>query len=381
MIEGYSAPEFARVRAEFERNFTDRGEIGSALCVYRDGKVAVDLWGGVARPATGAPWRRDTISCMMSVGKSFTALCTLMLVDRGVIDLEAPVAQYWPEFAQAGKQGMTVRTLLNGQSGVLYADAAPDNAGLDWEVMVDALAAQTPAWPPGGGQAYHSMSYGFLVGELVRRADGRSIDRFFAEEVAGPLAVDYHFGLDEQAQARTADLVAVGDNNSLMLMADPTTKLGRAWRVLPRLQKQANSTAFRAGLFPSANGHGTARGAARIYAALAQGGAIDGVRLLSPQLVEAARTEAWAGTCALTDRTYRYGLGFYLNCRPAPMGSNPRAFGHAGLGGMLAFADPEAAVAFAFSTNRLSGGAGVGDRCEALIEACYQDLALLAAAT
>jgi CubicO group peptidase (beta-lactamase class C family) len=381
MVEGFSAPGFAGVRAEFERNFADRGEIGAAVCVYRRGEVAVDLWGGIARPTTGAPWRQDTISCMMSVGKSLTALCALMLVDRGAIDLDAPVSRYWPEFAQAGKQAMTVRTLMSGLGGVLYADAAPDDAGLDWAVMVEALAAQPPAWPPGGGQAYHSMSYGFLVGELVRRVDGRSIDRFFAEEVAGPLAVDYHFGLDVTAQARSADLVSDGDNSSFMLMADPSSKLGRAWRILPRLQERANSADFRAGLFPSANGHGAARGVARIYAALAQGGSIGGVRVLSPRLVEALRQQAWAGTCGMTDRHYRYGLGFCLNCSLAPMGPNPRAFGHPGLGGMLAFADPEAELAFAFSSNRICGGSGIGDRCEALVEACYRDLANPAGST
>jgi CubicO group peptidase (beta-lactamase class C family) len=365
--------DFPTLRAAFADSLTGAG--GAGLCVYQDGELALDLWGGVARPATGMPWERDTLVCMMSVGKSMAALSALILVDRGQIELDAPVARYWPAFAQAGKQAISVRSLLSGMAALLYADAAPDRAGLDWEVMADALAQQAPSWQPDTHGAYHSLSYGFLVGELVRQVDGRSIDRFFAEEVAGPLGAEYAFGLTDEQIARTADIIPNQASNTLALMADPTSTLGRAWRVLPDLQAFASSEPFRRGVFPTANGHGNARSMARIYAMLACGGELDGVRLLSRETVEVARTEVWSGDCGMTGRNYRYGLGFFLSRWPlAPFGDNPRAFGHTGVGGSMAFADPEASLAFSYSANAMCEGAGVGQRGEALITALIADL-------
>jgi len=372
-LGGDVAPGFFAVRAAFETNFHKRGEVGAAVCVYRHGALVVDLWGGMARADGHAPWHEDTIVCMMSVGKSLTALCALMLVDRGLLELDAAVARYWPAFGQNGKAMITVRMLLGGLSGVLYADAAPDGAGLHWATMIQAFEVQAPEWPVRGGHAYHSMSFGYLVGELVRRVDGRSIDQFFAEEVAIPLRVDYGFGLDDAQIARSADIIPNSASNTHALMADPTSKFGRAWRILPDLQVRANAEDFRRGLFPSANGHGNARAVARIFAALGAGGRLDGVQLLSAGLIEQLCIEMWDGTCAMTGRHYRYGLGFFLNGSPlVPMGSSRTAFGHPGVGGALAFADPENGISFSYSPNSMCEGAGVGSRCEALVTALYQ---------
>lgn len=371
-IRGTCDPAFEAVRSAFEENFRARDELGAAVCVYEDGRRVVDLWGGIADRETGRPWAEDTIVCMMSVGKSMAALCVLMLVDRGKIDLDAPVARYWPEFAQAGKAKITVRTLLAAKAGIIYADAAPDGSLFDWDVMVDALAKQEPAWEPGTAGGYHSMTCGFLLGELVRRVDGRMINFFFAEEIAKPLGVDYKIGLDDADLKRVSDVIPNPGSVTLNQIADRSTKLGRAWRVRPSIPDYTNSEAYRRAVLPSGNGHGNARAIARVYAALASGGALDGVHLISPELVEVARTQTWRGICQMTDRPFRYGTGFFLNYPPLlPFGTNDRAFGHPGAGGAIGIADPEARIAFSYSPNFMCAGAGVGDRCLALVEATF----------
>ncbi|MBW7836934.1 MAG: beta-lactamase family protein [Sphingomonadales bacterium] len=370
VIEGSCEPAFEAVRRTFEENFRTRGEIGAAVCLYAGNRKVVDLWGGIADPETGRRWREDTIVCMMSVGKSMAALSLLMLVDRGQIDLDAPVATYWPEFAQAGKDKITVRTLLAGKAGLLYADHAPTGSAYDWGTMIRAFEKQAPAWEPGTRGAYHSMSCGYLLGELVRRVDGRFFNIFFTEEVAAPLGIDYKFALHDDDIARAATIVPNPESVTYVQTRDINTKLGRAWRVRPNVPGVYNTDAFRRALFPSSNGHGNARSIARVYAALANGGSIDGVRLISPELVETARSETWKDICQMTDRPFRYGLGFFLNYAPLlPFGSNPRAFGHPGAGGAIGIADPERGLAFSYSPNFMCAGAGVGERCEALVTA------------
>ncbi len=372
-IQGSCDPAFIRVRDAFEENFRSREELGAAVCIYKDGEKVVDLWGGVADRTTGAPWNKDTIVCMMSVGKAMTALCLLVLADRGKLDLNAPVANYWPEFAQAGKDKVTVRTLMEAKAGLLYADAAPDGAMLDWNVMVDALAKQKPEWEPGTKGGYHSMTCGFLLGELIRRVDGRMVNDFFADEIAKPLGADYKFGLSDDDLKRVSDIVPNPGSTTLTQMQDPKSKLGRAWRVAPKIPNFNNSESFRKAVLPSSNGHGNARAIARVYAALANGGSLDGVHLISPEIMEIARTESWRGICQMTDRDFRYGVGFFLNHPPLlPFGTNNRAFGHPGAGGAIGFADPEAKLSFSYSPNFMCAGAGVGDRCEALINATFR---------
>jgi len=371
-IEGECAPEFARIRDTFEANFRERGEIGAAVCVYKDGRKAVDLWGGIADPASGRAWHHDTIVAMMSVGKSMAALSVLMLVDRGLVDLDSPVAAYWPEFGQGGKAGITVRTLLQGKAGLLYADHAADGAAYDWDAMVRAFETQTPEWEPGTKAGYHSMSAGILFGEVVHRVDGRMISQFFDEEIAGPLGIDYRFGMKRADFARTATIIPNPDSVTFTQTRQPETKLGRAWRVRPQSDDHYNDPAYRTGVFPSSNGHGNARAIARVYAALGNGGEIDGVRLVSPMIVEEARTESWNGICEMTDRHFRYACGFFLSQPPLlPFGPNSKAFGHPGAGGAIGFADPEAKLSFSYSPNFMCGGAGVGDRCEALVHTLF----------
>ncbi|MGS1018348.1 serine hydrolase domain-containing protein [Allosphingosinicella humi] len=371
-IAGICDSRFAAVGEVFAANFRQRGEAGGAVCVFKDGEKVVDLWGGWAdRPRT-RPWREDTIVCMMSVGKGMAALCVWMLVDRGAIDLEAPVAAYWPEFAGGGKSAITVRTLLAGKAGLLYADHAPDGAGFDWDVMIRAYERQEPEWEPGTRHGYHSASAGYLFGELVHRVDGRPIDRFLEEEVTGPLGADYGYGTRGADPDRVADIIPNPDSHTFVQSRDPATKMGRAWRIRPASPDHYNDERMRTGLMPSTNGHGNARAVARIYAALACGGSLDGVRLISPETIDRLRTEAWFGRCEMTDRVFRYAHGFFLN-EPvmSPMGTNNRSFGHPGAGGSLGFADPENRISFSYSPTLMCAGAGLGDRCAALVEAVY----------
>lgn len=371
-VQGFADPAFAAVADAFAENFRSHGELGGAVCVYRDGAKVVDLWGGWADAAQTRPWREDTIVCMMSVGKGMAALCVWMLVDRGLIDVDRPVAHYWPRFAGGGKGAITVRTLLQAKAGLLYLDHAPEGCAYDWEAMVAAIEAQEPNWEPGTDHGYHSATAGHLLGELVRQVDGRMVDAFLRDEVTGPLGVDYGYGAAWAAPDRVADIVPNPASHTFVQTRDRSTKLGRAWRVRPVSDDHYNDHQARTGLFPSSNGHGNARGVARIYAALASGGEIDGVKLVSPATIDALREQSWHGICAMTDRTFRYAHGFFVN-EPAmsPMGSNPRAFGHPGAGGAIGFADPENGIAFSYSPSLMCAGGGVGDRCEALVAAVY----------
>ncbi|GIL37998.1 serine hydrolase domain-containing protein [Roseiterribacter gracilis] len=372
MINGTCSSRFERVGEVFAENFAKRGEVGAAVCVYENGVKLVDLWGGVADPQTGMMWEQNTLVCMMSVGKGMSALCVHRLIDRGAIDLHAPVAQYWPEFAQAGKGAITVKQLLGGLAGLIYADAAPPNSIMNWKVMVGALEQQAPEWPPGTKGAYHSMSMGFLMGELVRRVDGRPIDQFFREEIAQRLDVEYGYGLNDEQIARTARIIPNPESVTANAIKDRASKLGRAWKARPAGSEYYSTDEFRRGVLPSSNGHGNARSVARIYAALSLDGTIDGVEILKPGSIERLREEQWDGICGMTDRHFRYGQGFFLGGLPlAPLGPNRQAFGHPGAGGALGFADPESKIAFSYSPNFMCGGAGVGDRCEALVQAVF----------
>ena len=311
---------------------------------------------------------------MASVTMGLWAVCVHLLVDGGVIDLDASMATYWPEFAQAGKAAITVRQTLGHNDGVIFNDAAPDNAWLDWQQMTAAIAAQEPAWPPGTQGAYNSHNYGYLIGAPIRRVSGRTPGDFFREELAEPLGVDYHIGLAEADLARVTDLNPNPKSTTLNAFKDPTTNLARAWHTLPKDGDPPpfNRIDYRVKEFPSGNGHGNARAVARIFAALARGGEIDGVRLWSEDAVRRMRELQWESDCGMTHRPFRMGLGLFLNSPPLQaMGPNRGAFGHMGAGGAFGFADPQRRLAFSYSPNFMCEGAGVGDRCDALVEAAF----------
>jgi CubicO group peptidase (beta-lactamase class C family) len=370
-IEGSCETRFRAVREAFERNFHDLDELGSAVSVTLDGKTVVDLWGGHADPARTRAWRRDTIVALLSVTKQVTALCLHMLIDRGRVDLDAPVARYWPEFAQAGKAGVLIRHLLDHRAGVPVLDRAWPGIAYDWDAMSAALAAQAPLWEPGSVPCYHTTAYGHLLGEVIRRVSGKTPGRFLREEIAGPLGLDLHIGLQPDAEARCAQFIRSTDHAMLRQAADDASSLfARAWSVFAR-DEDLNSPDWRRREIPCCNGHGNARALARLCGALARGGELDGVRLLSESALRRASVEQWEGR-ERVGRYHRYSLGFPLNCPgETPMGPNREAFGFLGAGAATAIVDPAARIGFAYTPNKMDTALGLGQRVTRLIDATF----------
>ena len=363
LIDGVCDEEFSSVREEFEQNFLNRNEIGAAVCVYKDGEKVVDLWGGYKDVARTQPWEPDTIVIMNSVAKSMSALCVHILIDRGEVDFDAPVAQYWPDFAAAGKEGVLVRHVLSHTDGVIFNDEAPPGSWFEWETFVRALEKQEPAWEPGTNGAYNSVNIGFLLGELVRRVTGMTLGAFLRQEVTEKLGADYHIGLRPDEIARVSDMHKNPLNGFFAIASDPSTPLGRAFRSAPSFGYFQNCPEIREREVPSFGGHGNARAMARIYAMLAGDGVLDGVRLLSPEAVQRTSELVWEHDCIMTKRFLRMGYGFMHNhTDTVPMGSNMDAYGHTGTGGAFAWCDRERNMSFSYCTNFQREGPGIGPR-------------------
>ena len=385
-IDGFCDPRFARVRDVFESSFERLRELGAAIAFSLDGETVVDLWGGHLDRERSRPWQRDTIVNTYSTTKGMTAICAHQLIERGQLDLDAPVAHYWPEFAQAGKESIPVRWLLTHQAGLPAIRAPlPESTIFDWDAMASALAAEPPAWKPGSKHGYHPMTFGFLVGEVIRRVSGQSVGRWLRNEVTEPLGADFHIGLREAEEARATDLFgsvipskrarsadATPGRSAVRFkgpmadfmrdMADPSTLVGAAFNNPPLRRNTHNTHEWRRAEIPSANGHGSARALARIYGALSRGGEIDGVRILERETIDRARREQVSGPdVILGGFPIRYGLGFMLGSAAMPFSPHEGAFGHAGAGGSLGMADPEARVGFGYVMNQmrpsLTGGA------------------------
>lgn len=396
-VEGWCDPRFEPVRSVFRESFS-KGEVGASVAVVVDGDLVVDLWGGHADRERARPWERDTLANVYSTTKGMTALCAQRLVDEGRLDLDAPVARYWPEFAQAGKDRIPVRDLLSHRSGVA-AFPRGVRAGehdLDWKTLCASLAEQAPLWEPGSRHGYHAVTFGYLVGEVVRRVDGRSLGRYFREEIAEPLGVDFHIGLAEAEHARCAELIqgrerrGVASGGFASRMAALGERLegvdqGERREIYARAQqvfgwgpsvRLTNTAAWRLAEVPAANGHGNARSVARIYAALARGGELDGVRVLGRDGVARANTEhSFGPDGVLFGLRTRFGLGYFMTHPAVPFGPNPHAFGHPGAGGSVGFADPDARLGFGYVMNQMQGTIFAGSHGFALIEQVYRCLA------
>lgn len=384
-VSGHCAPRFEAVRELFETSFEGEEEIGAAIAFCLDGEMVVDLWGGHLDPERTRAWEPDTLVNTYSTTKGLTALCAHQLVERGLLDLDAPVAAYWPEFAAKGKHRIPVRWLLSHQAGLpAVREPLPAEAIYDWEAMTRALAEQEPWWEPGTRHGYHALTFGFLVGEVIRRVSGRSVGAFLREHVTGPLEADFHIGLGPEEEARTSDLhggmapprpeeggpeVPGPLGQFLRDMTDPSTMTGAAFVNPPGRAERVNTHAWRAAEIPAANGHGTARALARVYGALARGGELGGVRLLEPASVARAREEQAFGADAVLGRLpMRFGLGFMLRQDFMPLSPSPNAFGHPGAGGSLGMADPDARVGFGYVTNKMKMGLVGGPTAFAVLQ-------------
>ena len=394
MTQGTCRPGFERVAEAFEKNLKEKGEIGASVCLTVGGETVVDLWGGVADPKTQAAWTRDTVSIVFSCTKGATALCAHVLASRGDLDLDAPVAELWPEFAQAGKERVTTRMMLDHSSAVPAVRAkVKDDGPYDWAYMTERLAAEVPFWEPGTRNGYHGFTFGWTVGEMVRRASGKSLGTFFREEIAGPLGLDFWIGLPEEIEPRVAPIVA-----HVYKAADAVTPFMRdlatnkesvaalfyfnngAWR-----SGGANTRAGHAAEIGAANGITNARGLAGMYAPLANGGG---------DLVDATTLARMAEVSMAThdDATLRiptrFALGFMKSmdnrrrslaaklwgedCDSVILGS--AAFGHVGAGGSLGFADPVAGLSFGYTMNRMGPGLLMNERGQSLVDAAYLSL-------
>ena len=382
-MQGKVDGRFHRVRDVFAEGFASHGELGAAVAVTLDGELVVDLWDGFADRAKTRPWTESTLANLFSVTKAWTAICAHRLVDEGKLDLDRPVADYWPEFAQADKGTLLVRALLDHSAGLpAVREQLPPDALFDWSAMTSALAKETPWWKPETMHGYHAVTYGWLVGEVIRRASGKTTGAYFRDHVAGPLGLDAHIGLAEVDDSRCAELRFMRPDPAApptfvqKLMAAPESMAMRAFSnpaalVMPNI---ALGRAWRGAELPSINGHGTARANARLYGALACGGEALGYRVLEADTITRARTERTRGQDAILDVPTRFGLGFMLTQPEASFGPNESGFGHPGLGGSLGFADPEARVGFGYVTNMLGAHIQLDPRAERLIAALYESL-------
>jgi CubicO group peptidase (beta-lactamase class C family) len=361
-IHGTCDRRFAAVQQAFEANFRDHGDVGASVSVTVDGRPVVDLWGGVVTTddAPETPWAEDTIINVWSTTKTMAALCCLVLADRGELDVYAPVADYWPAFAASGKRAVATRHLLSHSAGLSgWEQPITVDDLYDWDLATGLLAAQAPWWEPGTASGYHAITQGHLLGEVVRRITGRTIGRFFADEIAGPLGADFHIGTPAEHDARVAHVIA--PSKGLDAASYDAGSIAVRTFANPAIDAAVSATIpWRRAEIPAAGGHGNARSVARVHAAVACGGTVDGVTLMSPEGCERIFDQQTYGKDLVLPLTLRLGMGFGLNCPELPISPNPRSCFWGGWGGSLAVIDLDARMSFAYVMNRMGEGT-VGD--------------------
>jgi CubicO group peptidase (beta-lactamase class C family) len=348
------------VRHLFERSF-ESGQIGAGLAVLIDGEPVIDLWGGWADERRERPWERDTIVNVFSVTKGMASICMSRLIEQGLLDLDAPVAKYWPEFAQNGKQDITVRLLISHQAGLPTMPHLSVNLAYDWTAVTTALAEAAPEWEPGSQQVYHFGTWGYLNGEVLRRIDGRTVGTYLREEICEPLGADFLLGVGPEHDSRCATLVEDPPGTHVApflpaMSSEETAVVYAMWG--------PNSRKWRAAEIPALNGHATAMGVARVYAALARGGELEGVRILRPDTIDRATVQIGLGMQPMTagGAVLRFGTGFMLTTRALPDGRSVTTFGHGGWGGANGLADRERKLAFGYVLNKVNSGFSISLR-------------------
>ena len=359
-IHGRCDERFAGVRDVLAANLDAGKDVGASVAIVHDGEMVVDMWGGTIDD-DGTPWAEDTIINVWSTTKTMTALSALVLADRGELDLHAPVATYWPEFAAEGKEGVLVCHLLGHTAGLPgWVEPMEATDLYDWDKCCARLAAQAPWWEPGTASGYHALTQGYLVGEVVRRVSGRSLGTFFAEEIAGPLGADFHIGTGPEHDARVTRVIPPPeaivddldhDSITYRVFTNPMTDARMSWE-----------EGWRRCESPAANGHGNARSVARVQSALSHGGEIDGVRLLSPEGCDAVFEVQAKGTDLVLGVPLCLGTGYGINSEELPIAPNPRACFWGGWGGSIVINDLDARLTVAYVMNRMGEGTTGDDR-------------------
>lgn len=388
-VQGYCAPAFQPLLDAFVDNFESDVEHGASLTVELQGETVIDVWGGFANLAERREWAQDTVGVVFSNTKAATALCAHILADAGALDIDQRVAHYWPEFAAEGKRDVTVRMLLDHSAGVpALREMLPDGAAFDWSEMTRRLAAEAPYWKPGTSVGYHGLTFGWLVGEVVRRVAGQSLGRFFNERVAAPLGMDFWIGLPESEEARVATIVP----------AKPAEQPRNAFEQAIAEQPESisnlyfrNTGGWRPSGFNSRRGHAAeigaaggitnARALARMYSALSMGGERDGVRVIGEDALARASDVSSATNedlCLLVPTRFAAGFMRSMDNRGRGLDSavfGRDAFGHVGAGGSLGFASPGHQVGFGYTMNHMGAGVLLNSRADRLTQALYQVLA------
>ena len=372
-VHGICDTHFTRMREVLTANLASGEDLGASVAVTLNGETVVDLWGGWANTDQTAPWTEHTITNVFSTTKTMTSLAGLVAHDQGLLDVHAPVAQYWPEFAANGKQDVKVRHLMAHTSGVsAWAQPVVMADLYDWDKSTAMLAAQAPWWKPGSASGYHAFNQGHLVGEVIRRVTGKRLGQFFADEIAGPLAADFHIGLPPQHESRVSDVVPPPPLPFDLATLDPESVPYKTFSGPPPDATASWTTAWRRADIGAANGHGNARSVARVQSVVANGGAVDGVRLLSPQTIALIFEEQANGIDLALGIPLRFGIGYGLpDPVTVPYLPDGRVCYWCGWGGSMIIVDVDRRMTIAYVMNRMAGDVIGGPRAEALIRAAY----------
>lgn len=390
-VEGYFHHDFKAVYNEFEKNFTERGELGASVCITRKGQVVVDLWGGLANAETKAPWERDTLSIVWSSTKGVTSLALNMLIDRGLVELDAPVSRYWPEYGQNGKEKTTVRMLLAHQTGIQHFTAPlKTEAYADWDYVVELIEKQAPLFEPGRAYGYQALTHGWLVGELVKKVTGKSLGRFINEEIVEPLEAEFYLGLPEKHDTKVAEMIfpaldPAGPNPDFFkkVFSDPDSPQAAVFFNDGGFMLNFNAPVYRRAEVGAANGYSNARGLATVYAPLANDGKVGKVEIIGKKMIDTMATVHSASYDLTLLIPTRFSLGYMkstdnrrdLNAenREAIIMSEA-AFGHSGFGGSVGFADPAENISFGYVMNKMGPGTLLNPRGQTLVDGMYKAL-------
>ena len=402
MISGYCDDNFTEARNIFEKSISSGFELGGSIAVEVQGKKVIDLWGGYLDHTQSKAWEENTLVNVFSTTKGIAAICLLQLIEKGLLDIEKPVCEYWPEFSVNGKENIPVKYLFCHKAGLCgVREPLESGAFSNWNLITSELAKQEPLWEPGTAHGYHAITYGHLVGELLRRIDGRTIGQYFKEEIAEPLNLDFWIGLPDSEFDRVSDIypskpgplqylfplltklprfMLPGRAKFLLDFGDTSKPVGAAFNNPPISSNrgmEANTKQWRNAEIPAANGHGTARSIAKLYGILANGGSRDGIHVLSPETIEKGRqTQSDGKDLVLGGMRTRFGLGFMLGTENVSMGPNQNAFGHGGAGGSLGFSDPDNNISLGFVMNQMHQGITAWKTATDVAESVYKTLSL-----